>query len=266
MVAEGARARGGGPALVYPRAMPTPIDHVLFVTLAVLFPLRASTFGFRRLVLASEEQRPRVRLSVYHQAMFIQWALALAALALWAARRREWEALGLVPRFGWGLAGVLMGLLVAGIAVARQRRQVLEDEEALSRLRARMSRLEVMLPHSRPELSQFFKLSITAGICEELLYRGYLIWYLSHWFTFYVAAAIAALVFGIGHVYQGWRGMITTGLVGAFLSAVYLVTGSLYAGMVIHALMDAHSGSLMQVAYERETTLPLAPEEGEAHA
>jgi len=241
--------------------MPTPIDHVLFVTLAVLFPLRASTFGFRRLVLASEEQRPRVRLSVYHQAMFIQWALALAALALWAARRREWEALGLVPRFGWGLAGVLMGLLVAGIAVARQRRQVLEDEEALSRLRARMSRLEVMLPHSRSELSQFLKLSITAGICEELLYRGYLIWYLSHWLTIYQAAALASLLFGIGHAYQGWRGVLTTGLVGVFLACVYLFTGSLFLGMVMHALMDAHSGHLMQAAYEREPTPAAETEE-----
>src|SRR5262245_4792014 len=118
--------------------MPTLIDHILFVTLAVLFPLRASTFGFRRLMLTSEEERPRVRVSVYRQAMLIQWALALATLALWAGRRREWEALGLVPRFGWGLVGVLVGMLVAGIALARQRRQVMEDEDALSRLRVRM--------------------------------------------------------------------------------------------------------------------------------
>jgi len=251
---------------VYPRAVPNIVDHVLFVTLAVLFPLRASTFGFRRLMLASVEQRPRVRISVYRQALLIQWALALVAIALWAARAREWEALGLVPRFGWGLAGVLAGMLVAGIAVARQRRMVMADQDALSGLRARMSGLEVMLPHSRSELTLFFKLSITAGICEELLYRGYLIWYLSHWVPYFAAAGVAALIFGIGHMYQGWRGMITTGVVGAFLSAVYLVSGSLYAGMIIHALMDAHSGQLMQVAYEREASIPDALEEGEAHA
>ena len=246
--------------------MPGLLDHILFATLAVLFPLRASTFGFRRLLIASDDERPRVRLSVYRQALLIQWTLALAAVALWAARRREWEGLGLVPRFGWGLGGVLLGMLIAGIAVARQRGQVLEDEDALSRLRVRMSRLEVMLPHSRAELGLFFKLSITAGICEELLYRGYLIWYLSHWFSFYAAAGLAAVIFGLGHLYQGWRGMITTGLVGAFLSAVYLVTGSLYAGMIMHALMDAHSGQLMQVAYEREPSVHTALEEGEAHA
>jgi membrane protease YdiL (CAAX protease family) len=241
--------------------MPNALDHALFVVLAVLFPLRASTFGFRRIQLASVDERPRVRLSVYRQAMVIQWGLALVALGLWVANAREWDGLGLVPRFGWGLGGVLVGTIVMGFAVLRQRRAALADDDALARLRSRMSRLELMLPHSRAELSLFLKLSLTAGICEELLYRGYLIWYLSHWFPVYPAAALASLLFGIGHVYQGWRGVITTGLVGAFLSAVYLVTGSLYAGMVMHALMDAHSGHLMQAAYERERTLAAAAAE-----
>jgi membrane protease YdiL (CAAX protease family) len=244
--------------------MPNALDHALFIVLAVLFPLRAGTFGFRRIQLASADERPRVRLSVYRQAMVIQWGLALAALGLWVANAREWEGIGLVPRFGWGLGGVLAGMLMMGFAVLRQRREALGDDDALARLRGRMSRLELMLPHSREELSLFLKLSLTAGICEELLYRGYLIWYLSHWFSVYPAAALASLLFGIGHVYQGWRGVITTGFVGVFLAAVYLITGSLYAGMVMHALMDAHSGHLMQAAYERERVL--AADTGEAQA
>jgi len=238
--------------------MPNALDHALFIVLAVLFPLRASTFGFRRIQLASPDDRPRVRLSVYRQAMVIQWGLALVALGLWVFNAREWSGLGLVPFFGWGLGGVLVGTIAMGFAILRQRRQALADDDALARLRGRMSRLELMLPHSREELALFLKLSLTAGICEELLYRGYLIWYLSHWFAVYPAAALASLLFGIGHVYQGWRGVITTGFVGAFLSAVYLVTGSLYAGMVMHALMDAHSGHLMQAAYERERMLAAA--------
>ena len=238
--------------------MPNALDHALFVVLTVLFPLRASTFGFRRIELAGPEERPRVRLSVYRHAIAIQWGLAFAALGLWIANRRGWDWIGLAPRFGWGLWGVILGMLVAGLAVARQRRQAMTDDDALERLRVRMRRLEVMLPHTRGDLSLFFKLSITAGICEELLYRGYLIWYLSHWMEVYPAAGLASLLFGIGHLYQGVRGIFTTALVGAFLSAVYLLTGSLYPGMIMHALMDAHSGHLMQVAYKRERELEVA--------
>jgi membrane protease YdiL (CAAX protease family) len=244
--------------------MPTVLDHLLFIVLAVLFPLRAGLFGFRRIQLASPEERPRVRRSVYRQAIAIQWTLVLVALVLWVAYRRAWDSIGLVPRFGWGLAGVTVGMIAAGLAVMRQRRHALADDEALASLRERMGRLEPMLPHTREELALFFKLSVTAGICEELLYRGYIIWYLSHWFAIWPAAALSALVFGVGHAYQGWRGVITTGFVGAFLAAVYNLTGSLYSGMVMHALMDAHSGHLLQRAYERESA-PGAAGEIAAH-
>lgn len=248
---------------MYLSQVPTTLDHLLFVVLAVLFPVRAGLFGFRRIQLASPGERPRVRRSVYRQAIAIQWTLVLAALVIWVAFQRVWDerGIGLVPRFGWGLAGVTVGMIAAGLAVVRQRRQALGDDEALAHLRERMVKLEPMLPHTREELTLFLKLSVTAGICEEVLYRGYVIWYLSHWFPIWPAAALASVVFGVGHAYQGLRGVITTGFVGAFLAAVYILTGSLYAGMIMHALMDAHSGHLLQRAYEREPAPGAAAEE-----
>ena len=241
--------------------MPSLLDHALFVVLAVLFPVRAGIFGIRRIRLASPADRPRVRREVYRQAIVIQWSLVLAALVLWIVFRRDWNGIGVVPRFGWGLAGVLVGMVLATLAVLRQRRQALADDDALAKLRERMASLEPMLPHDREDLGLFYRLSLTAGICEEILYRGYVIWYLSHWVSIVPAAGLASLVFGFGHAYQGVRGMITTAIVGAFFSAVYLLTGSLYAGMIMHALMDAHSGHLMWAAYDRAPAPPPEPEE-----
>ena len=232
--------------------MPTPLDHAFFIVLAVLFPVRAGIYGFRRILRAGPGERPQVRRAVYRQAILLQWGLVLVAAAYWVAYRRPWRALGLVPDFNWWLGGVAVGIVLAGLAVLRQRRQALEDDEALASVRRRMEKLEPMLPHSREDLALFYRLSVTAGICEEILYRGYIIWYLSRWLTDWPAAAVAAVVFGIGHAYQGFRGVIATGFVGVFLGCIYVLTGSLYAGMVIHALMDAHSGHLLQVAYERE--------------
>jgi len=60
------------------------------------------------------------------------------------------------------------------------------------------------------------------------------------------------LAFGVGHAYQGARGVVITTLLGVFLAAVYFLTGSLYASMLIHALMDLHTGDLAWRAYERE--------------
>jgi CAAX protease family protein len=236
-----------------------PIDHLLAATLAVLFPIRAVFFGYRRLTVADLLDVPRVRMSLYRQGLAIQWGLAALALALWLWQRRPLASLGLEPRLTWGLLGVATGFAVVGIYVLVHRRKALADDEALARLRDQMQNLERMLPHTRDELSWFARLAVTAGICEELLYRGYLIWYLGHWTAVVPAALVASVVFGFGHAYQGPRGVAVTALVGLFMSAVYLITGSLVAGMVIHALMDLHAGHLAQVAFARAATVPEPP-------
>jgi membrane protease YdiL (CAAX protease family) len=247
-----------GERLMYGRAMLTPFDHLLAVLLAVLFPIRAALFGFRRLQNAGPDEVPKVRMWLYRQGIAIQWALTFGALALWAWQQRSWAALGVVPFPTWGLLGVSVGIAITVAYFLWQRRKAVEDDEALGRLRDRMRHLERMMPHSEDELRWFGWLSVTAGICEELLYRGYLVWYLATWMALIPAALIAAVVFGFGHSYQGVRGILSTTLVGVFMSAVFAVTGSLLACMVIHALMDLHAGHMLHEAFTREAP-PVEP-------
>ena len=241
---------------MYRAAVPIALDHVLAVVLAVLFPIRAALFGYRRLTAAAPADIPRVRMWLYRQGIAIQWSLTAAALALWAWRGRPWAVLGVVPALTWGLMGVAAGLAVVTFYVLAQRRANLNDEDALLRLRERMRNIERMMPRSAEELRWFGRLAVTAGICEELLYRGYLIWYLTSWMGVLPAAAIASAVFGLGHAYQGPKGIALTAMIGAFLSGVYLLTGSLIAGMVIHALIDLYAGHMAYAAFSRELEAP----------
>jgi membrane protease YdiL (CAAX protease family) len=233
--------------------MPNPLDHVLAVTLTVLFPLRAKLFGFARLERARPEDLPRVRMSVYRGAMLTQWGLVAAAALIWAANHRSWNLLGLRPVVNGGVIGVLAGLVVVVIFVARQRQAGLNEERTVEALRRRMARIERMMPREPRELRAFYLLSFTAGVCEEFLYRGWMIWYLqSLGLALLPAALLSSLIFGFGHLYQGLRGMGLTAAVGGFLAAVYLITQSLYTGMLFHMLMDAHSGQLLYTVYSRE--------------
>jgi membrane protease YdiL (CAAX protease family) len=246
--------------------MPSPLgwpDHLLFLVLAVVFPVRAAVFGLRPLRRASEADLPRVKLAVYRRAIVLQWTVVALVAALWIATGRSWGSLGVVLRLGGGLVGVFAGIVIIVAAMLRQGYLRPADDAALERVRQRTRHLERMLPATVRERSWFFALAGTAGICEEVLYRGYLIWYLAAWAwlfaphaTFLVAAAASSLVFGVGHAYQGPRGMLLTALVGGFFAAVYWITRSLFAGMVIHALMDVHAGYLSHLAYRRAAAGP----------
>jgi membrane protease YdiL (CAAX protease family) len=190
--------------------------------------------------------------------------ITLALAFYWARQLRTWAELGLVFHFNGGTLGVLVGLAVVAIVIVRQRVHALHDDEALDHVRHQLARLELMLPHSREELGWFYRLSITAGVCEEVLYRGYLIWYLAHAMGLIPAMLVGAVMFGVAHAYQGPRGMLVTAAVGAFLGGVFLVSGSLYLGMVVHALMDVHSGHLGFVALTQPAHEP--PDEWSADA
>lgn len=236
--------------------MPIWVDHLLFLTLAVVLPLRAGLFGYRRLLRASAEELPRRRLRLYRQAMLFQWALSAGVVALWAWRRRPWAALGVVPRPTGTLILAAAALVVSALFMLLSLRRATTDERALEQVRGKMRHLERMLPHTSYEHRWFVRLALTAGICEELLYRGYLIWYLAAFLGpgfWQQAAAVtgAAVCFGFGHVYQGGKGVAVTGSLGVLLGAGYLYTGSLYAPMALHALVDLYSGRLTFEALRR---------------
>lgn len=229
-----------------------PFDHLLFFTIAVLFPLRSALVGFRRLRNASDADVPRVRLWLYRQAIVVQWSLAIGMLLLWAWRHRSWTTLLLAPRLTPGLIGVLSGLVFIVILVARQRATLLADRSGRELVRGRLRKLERLMPRSVEDVRWFAALAVTAGICEELLYRGFVFWYLGHWLDPWQTLAASALLFGLGHAYQGVRGVLTTGALGAFLGGVVLVSVSLYPAMVIHALMDLHTGTLARRVYQHD--------------
>ena len=236
--------------------MLTPYDHTLAVLLVAMFPVWGSTLGYRRLKRADPDDQPRLRLVQYRRAIAVQWLLAGALLALWVTQRRAWSpapaGLGVTPLLTWGLGGVVLGTLIVLVYLLRVRAQIMGDDEGLAEVRRELQNVEPLMPHTPREFRGFVALSLTAGLCEELLYRGFLIWYFAHFMGVIPAAAVATVAFGVGHSYQGIRGALKALAAGGFLSAVYLLSGSLFMPMLLHALMDLHSGHLAYVAYARE--------------
>ena len=113
-------------------------------------------------------------------------------------------------------------------------------------------------PASAGELAMWVTLSISAGICEELLFRGYL----QQQFTLltrnlWIGAGLSALVFGFAHGYQGVSGVLLITLYGAFFSALAYRRQSLRAGMLAHAWQDSFSGIALFISSHVLHRMPL---------
>ena len=100
-----------------------------------------------------------------------------------------------------------------------------------------------MVPHSAAEITLWIAVSITAGICEETIFRGYL----QRQFIVLTKSApagilLAAAAFGAAHSYQGFRMVIVISLYGAMFGILAHWRGSVRPGMMTHAWQDALSG------------------------
>ena len=102
-----------------------------------------------------------------------------------------------------------------------------------------------LLPRGVAESILWVFLSISAGISEELVFRGYL----QRQLTVFtgrapVALLIQAAVFGIAHGYQGWQSCFLIAVYGALFTSLALWRHSLRPGMIAHAWTDIAGGLL----------------------
>lgn len=221
-----------------------PFDQLLLALILIGLPVRA-WFSMRALRETPPEMLRALRRSMWTRAVLSQWTLVAAVVALWLWQHRWWSALNVAPRVGWMEGGMLIGIGFLAILLDRQRRALAEQPDVVEKLRSQLAPVFALLPEDRSEWLPFAALAVTAGICEELLFRGYVTWALAHLLPSYTAAALVqALLFGVAHFYQGPRGMWKTAMLGIFLTAVVWMTGTLWMAMLIHALMDLNAGDL----------------------
>lgn len=108
-----------------------------------------------------------------------------------------------------------------------------------------------LIPRTRREKGYFSATALAAGVCEEIVFRGFLLYLLRRIFleaSLFLLAALAGLGFGAAHFYQGVKGVIKTVLLGILFGFLYISTDSLFVCMAVHFLFDISAAFLYEDA------------------
>ena len=101
----------------------------------------------------------------------------------------------------------------------------------------------------------FAVVSLTAGFCEEVLFRGFLFGWLQHLGMGVAPAAIGTvLAFGFAHSYQGWKGTFKTAVAGTILVGLTLLAESLWPAILLHIGSDLLAGWTSMEARPKSTS------------
>lgn len=181
---------------------------------------------------------PSARLDHYRRGIAFEWAgaalVGLMALMAHSRLRSLWP-----PGEHPGVTAQIPLLAVAILAVTAVYR--FGGATIRRALAVQLRPVAALLPHTPLERRWFAVLAVTAGICEELLYRGFglaaLRWALPDIHTT-ALIAVSGAAFGLAHLYQGRLGVTLTGVLGAYLAWITIAAGSLVPVMILHALLD----------------------------
>jgi len=212
---------------------------------AALFVLILPAYGlweYRQLKRWIAEGLPEPRLKSYRLTMSVLWLLTITLMMVWTATARPWSVLGLELGVRWWI-GVVIIVVMGGLTL-KENRAILRDPKKAESMRARYEHLGDLLPSNDQEGTWWVALSMTAGVCEELLFRGFLIALVSSVLNIWWAVGISSVIFGLNHAYQGVGGIMKTAIFGLLMAGMYQLTGSLWTPIVVHALIDLNSGYL----------------------
>lgn len=224
----------------------TLIQHLLFLFLLIVAPIW-DLYDTRRLKADPTSQR-----KIRHYKTLAAW--------LWIATFLACAAVGLRPLFtifpvieeipwlwhhAWlnyliqaivaiFLATILLPVVVVALKKLKKQPRKYSSADAFKSL-------SYFLPATRTERRWWVFIALTAGICEEVLFRGFLLHYM-HVFPWKLSLTlsllVAAVIFGLQHLYQGLAGAASTVVVGLIFGLLFIFSGTLLLPIIFHAIMD----------------------------
>ncbi len=213
---------------------------LIFAFIGVVVPWR----GRLRLrnLLALPSVGTKEKITLYATTMVFQWVLTIIVAWRALARGLTPKELGLsqINILEFLFPGLIGAVVLGGLHWLNLRRVGRMEGPAPELMRNIAKRV---LPKNFVEFLPYVALAVTAGVCEEFLYRGFALAALSNvGLPTWLVVVLTSLLFGLAHTYQGKSGVAGTTLMGLVLGTFRILTESLVSVTIWHAVVDIVAG------------------------
>ncbi|HET9745107.1 MAG TPA: type II CAAX endopeptidase family protein [Chitinophagaceae bacterium] len=233
------------------------VDHIVAFFFCVAVPLFAARQRIKftpDLVLNSDQKK-----NIYITSSFSLFLMGAITMAVWLLFKRPIAEIGLTQPTNtqswlW-LAFVFVIIYILDAVIT------LSNKKAVDSAVDKWKKRTPFLPTKTKELPEYLLLCFSAGVFEEIVYRGYLVTYC--WYLFegrdyqtILSILLPAFVFSIAHFYQGTKAVFKIFILAIIFGYIFIYSGSLLIVMVLHFLVDAIGGLLTMKYMKEEAEVP----------
>lgn len=229
----------------------TIADHAYFFVIGIFLPLISLLSGRTSSEAPVVEVQMPPKRHIYYQNGLILIIGALLVLTIWNINERSWAAFGFVyPKITDMVVYMVVSLVVLYLADSIYTLYSTKKQK-------NSKQLMQVLPQSWSDYVHFIFLAVAAGVCEEIMFRGFMINYVLELtsgssISTYLAVLIPSIIFSISHIYQGPLAVVKIFALSLLFGGIYIFSESLYIVIIIHVLVDLVSGALMVITADKD--------------
>lgn len=158
--------------------------------------------------------------------VLIAFGLVVSVLLTGKENKQKLRSIGFIRPINWGKTILICVLLAIAIEMSFE---ILFNPiiERFTAAKIDLSGLDNIRGNLSDYLIWLLLGWIIGGFIEEILFRGFLITRISNLFSsknlgYLTAIVLTSAVFGYSHLYQGWSGVISTGLIAVLLGIIFI--------------------------------------------
>jgi membrane protease YdiL (CAAX protease family) len=202
--------------------------------------------------LINEKYKSSNKIIEYIKIVFFLWVPTTFLIYLFCTNNLSVASFNYIIDASWQNILSFSVILIAVIYLVILSRTIKVNEQLKAEIAEKFQPFLNLMPVTKSQMLFFTLLvSVSAGICEELIFRAYLYNLLDSHIGIAGAIFFSSIAFGFWHIYLGLKEVLRTSIMGAILCGVYIFTGNIVIPIILHIFIDVYSGLICYFSMQK---------------